>query len=98
MTRDDVVSIVGDALRDQLDMDGIEYADPIGESTRLIGRGAPIDSLGLVSVIVTVEEKLHAQTGRTFTLADEKAMSQRNSPFLSVGTLADYALQLASDE
>ena len=63
------------------------------EETPLLGEGAPIDSLGLVSVIVQVEERLASEFGVFVSLVDEKAMSQRNSPFRSVGALATYAAE-----
>jgi len=37
------------------------------------------------------------QHGVALVLADERAMSQTRSPFLSVGTLADYVCQLAAN-
>jgi len=95
MTRNDVVEIVTMALRDQLEIDGVEYSESIDEQTPLLGRGSPLDSLGLVGVIVSVEQKMQEQTGQPMTLADEKAMSQRNSPFRTIGTLADYAMHVA---
>jgi len=55
------------------------------EDTVLVG---DIDSITLVSLIVAIEDK----TGKT--IADDKAMSRRTSPFLSVGTLIDYVTEL----
>lgn len=60
------------------------------ETTHLFGIGANMDSLELVTLILAVESKVSNQLGVAVTLADEKAMSQRNSPFLTVKTLADY--------
>ena len=59
------------------------------EETILFGRGSSLDSLGLVSLIVDVEQ-LFEEHGVVLTLADDKAMSQKTSPFRTVGTLADY--------
>ena len=58
--------------------------------TVLFGEGAKLDSLGLVNLIVITEQKAEEALGATITLADEKAMSRENSPFKSIGTLADY--------
>jgi hypothetical protein len=38
-----------------------------------------------------VEQAIQDQYGIAVTLADEKALSQKNSPFKTIGTLADYA-------
>jgi acyl carrier protein len=56
----------------------------------LFGRGGKLDSLGLVNLILTVEEHLQASLGVQLTLADERAMSQERSPFRSVSSLAAY--------
>jgi D-alanine--poly(phosphoribitol) ligase subunit 2 len=61
-----------------------------GENTRLFGGDAPLDSLGLVSLIVEIEESLENEIGISFVLADEKAMSRRTSPFSRIAYLVDY--------
>lgn len=58
--------------------------------TPLFGEGASIDSMSLVTLIVGVEERLHSEYGRAITLASEKAMSRKRSPFLSIATLTEY--------
>jgi acyl carrier protein len=60
--------------------------------TVLFGRAAKLDSLGLVTLIVAAEQRIEETFGVTLTLADEHALSQRHSPFRSIGSLADYAL------
>ena len=67
----------------------------------LFGDTGVLDSIGLVTLIVAVEQSIEDELGTILTLADEKAMSQRNSPFRTVGTLADYISLLlgeSSDE
>ena len=63
----------------------------------LSGESGKLNSLGLVNFIVAIEQKIGEQFDTTITLADEKALSQRNSPFRSVGTLVDYILQLLKE-
>ena len=46
--------------------------------------------IALVSLIVAVEQNIEDEFGISITLADERAMSQENSPFRSVRSLADY--------
>jgi D-alanine--poly(phosphoribitol) ligase subunit 2 len=76
--------------------ENLEYKIAVekGEVAALFGREGVLDSLGLVSFVMAVEQALEDKTGVALTLADEKAMSQRNSPFRTVGTLADYATGL----
>jgi len=98
MTQDEILATVCAAVRDQLDADGVEFGGAIDAQTPLIGRESPIDSFGLVGVIVSVEEGVASQSGQAVSLADEKAMSQRNSPFRTVGTLAEYVQTLLAEE
>lgn len=55
----------------------------------IYGPGSPLDSLGLVSVILEVEEALR-QRGVTVSLSDERAISQRRSPFRDVPSLTEF--------
>ena len=58
--------------------------------TPLYGTRSSIDSIGLVTIIVAVEQAVADEFDINITLADEKAMSLKNSPFLTVGTLRSY--------
>jgi|KBSSwiStaDraftv2_1062776.scaffolds.fasta_scaffold2083358_2 acyl carrier protein len=72
--------------------DGSEGGIPLNEETRLIGRNGMLDSLGLVNLIVDVEEEVNRRFDLSISLVDDKAMSQKHSPFATVGRLADYIL------
>lgn len=63
----------------------------------LFGLGGALDSLGLVNLIVALEGKLEDELGRTVVLANEKAMSERNSPFRTVGTLVAFVTSLLAE-
>jgi acyl carrier protein len=65
--------------------------------TKLFGSQGTIDSLGLVNLIVSVEEGVNTEFETSITLADEKAMSQKNSPFKSIQSLADYIYELLNN-
>jgi acyl carrier protein len=56
----------------------------------LYGEMGTLDSLGLVNLIVATEERIEEFFGILITLADERAMSKKHSPFRTVGTLADH--------
>lgn len=60
------------------------------EETRLFGEKSGLDSMGLVALIVDLEEALQSRFGKTVVIADERAMSRLNSPFRRVGTLVDH--------
>ena len=63
-------------------------------NTILFGESGRLDSLGLVNLIVAAEQRLEDLYGLSLTLADERAMSQRNSPFRTVAALADYISEI----
>ncbi len=60
------------------------------ETTVIFGKDSNIDSLGLVNLVVTLEQAINDEFNVEISLADEKAMSQENSPFNTVSTLANY--------
>lgn len=62
----------------------------LGELAPLYGDTGVLDSLGLVSLVIAVEEGVQRELGAVVTLADERAVSQHASPFRSVGTLVRY--------
>lgn len=89
-SRSDVVNMVLSSLEEVLTMADGHSPGAIGEETYLIGRDAVLDSMGLVTLIVDVEQRLEEDYGVVLVLADERAMSQQHSPFRSVRSLADY--------
>lgn len=66
-------------------------------TTSLYGPDGTLTSLELVNLVVALEQDLADNHDLIVTLADEKAMSLRNSPFLTVATLADYLVKVAAE-
>jgi acyl carrier protein len=64
------------------------------QDTKLYGAEGTLDSLALVSLIADLEENIFDEFDKEITLADERAMSQRNSPFKSVESLVNYIEKL----
>jgi acyl carrier protein len=62
----------------------------ISEDLVLLGDGSDLDSLSIVSMIVDVEAAISEACQRDVSLTDDRAMSQDNSPFLTISTLVDY--------
>ncbi len=65
--------------------------------TRLLGSESVLDSMQLVSLIVTIEREVEDAFGVALTLADERALSMNASPFRSIQSLADYIGVLITD-
>ena len=66
--------------------------------TILSGEEAKLDSLGLISLIVALEQELEKEFGISVTLVDETTMSQDHNPFRTIRTLADYATNLLEED
>ena len=60
------------------------------DNTILFGKGGQLDSLGLVNLFVLIEQNIEDEFDVSITIADERAMSQKRSPFRTIGTLSDY--------
>lgn len=84
------LSVVETCLRDTIEQLGTTGPVEVAEQTVIVGQGAVLDSVGVVWLIVDIEQRLEIDHAVTVTLASEKAMSQRSSPFRTVGVLADH--------
>lgn len=60
------------------------------EDSVLYGAGSALDSLGLVSFIMDLEEAINTRFGVQIVLADERAMMEKRNPFRDVAALAAY--------
>lgn len=67
-----------------------------GLTTRLYGKGGLLDSLGMVTLILELEERVSAECGRDIVIADEKAFSRKKSPFRDIETLVSYISDVLS--
>lgn len=90
----EIVELICEALRELNTGNAKPELSAPHLDTRLIGEKSALDSIGLVSLIVDLEEKISAKYGREIVLADERAMSLRQSPFRRVDSLADYIVTL----
>lgn len=86
------------SLREVIAQSGQTPPAELGEETALIGSSAVLDSIGMVTLIVEIEQQIEERYGRSLTLANDRAMSQKNSPFLTVQTLTDYVMSLLAEE
>jgi acyl carrier protein len=85
------LEIVLSALREAVDQNGGDLA-AVNEETVIVGPEAVIDSIGVVSLIVDIEQRLEMDHEVSVTLANDRAMSQRNSPFRTPAVLAEHIL------
>ena len=85
-----VLDAVNSAVDDLNEILGPDERLDKSPDVALIGTDARLDSLGLVNLIVLVEEKIQQGFGVGITLVDERAMSQSKSPFRTLGSLAEF--------
>lgn len=85
-------------LREVIEQSDRPMPASIDETTSLIGKQAVLDSLALVTLIVDLEQRVEEEFGAALTLADDRAMSQRSSPFRTVGSLVAYLDELLGEE
>ena len=65
--------------------------------TRLLGSRSVLDSLHLVSLLITIEREVEDIFGVALTLANERALSMKESPFRTIESLASYIGVLMSE-
>jgi len=97
MEREMALKIVVSCVRDALEQTGTSGGE-ITEETVIVGPDAVIDSIGVVSLIVDIEQRVEMDHGVSITLASERAMSQRSSPFRNVGVLTDHVCTTIEEE
>ena len=88
--REEAFSLVKAAIEDlneELDYDSLRR---VTEETPIYGGDDGIDSLSLVALVVGLEQEVEKAFGRRVSLADQKAVSMRHSPYRTAGSLADH--------
>jgi acyl carrier protein len=69
----------------------------VSATAPLFGAESPLDSLGLVALVIDVEEAM-INKGFNVVLSDERALSQRRSPFRDIASLVDYIERLINEQ
>jgi acyl carrier protein len=62
---------------------------PISDTSILFGQNGHLDSMGLVSLLMDIEDAFQEQ-GIDISLSDEKAMSMARSPFKNIPSITQY--------
>ena len=85
--RKKIQEIVFNCTKEFFENSEYELTTSIDNNLRLIGDSSPLDSMGLVSLIVEIEESINDDFDVELVLANEKAMSARTSPFINLEKL-----------
>lgn len=97
---DKVIQIILDQIHQYNELADAPINTGAGQASVLFGQGSPLDSIGFVSLMLDIEQAVSDAFQKNIALVDARAMSQKNSPFRTVGSLAKYiddALKEADD-
>ena len=71
-----MLDLIIKAVQDVAGLSDKPSGSTINADTPLMGSGRVVDSIGLVTLIVDVENRVAEQTGQSVSLMDDRAMSQ----------------------
>lgn len=91
--KDRITALTIELLKELADSGDIKMSSDATSETQLYGEGGELDSMGLVTLILALEQSIEDEFGVSVALADEKALSQTKSPYRSVASVADYAAE-----
>lgn len=95
--KQELVALVVQHLRQIANEQELQLPEELNADTALFGKNGLLDSMTLVSLVVGLEQGIEEKFNVSVSLADARAMSQRHSPFRSIGAMADYAAQLMQE-
>ena len=81
-----IYKIIVSSMLETSDLSG----NDLNNDTPIFGGESNIDSLGLVTLLVNIEQKIEDEMNVNITIADAAAMSQKNSPFRTLDSLSSY--------
>lgn len=91
-----LVSLIVETLQ-ELNWQQQTNAVDLSRDTPLFGPDGLLDSMGMIMLVVGLEQAIEDKHGVTVNLADEKALSKQNSLYRTIGSLADYAGRLIQE-
>lgn len=93
-----VEALVLQSVKDVREQRGVPRSEePTGE-TVLFGLGGKLDPMGLVNLVILLEQKISDELGAQIVLADERALLQEHNPFRTVAALTGYISQLLDEQ
>ena len=96
LTDEAILGVVLQAMRTTNLSRTAESQLSVAPDAAIFGPASPLDSLGLLTLLLDIEEDLQA-AGAAVRLSDDRAMSQTRSPFRSVDSLVTYIARIARD-
>jgi hypothetical protein len=95
-TTEEVVDVIFKSIEEFNQQNDVQLA--IKLDTILFGSQSQLDSMDVVHLLISIEENINSKFDTLISIADERAMSQKKSPFKTVSTLAEYILILLNEQ
>ena len=97
MEKDRILALLLESVRSLRRSGIIETAMEIEPDTVLLGTGSSLDSMGFVTFVTDVEERLNRETGKDlYIVLTELEELYPGSAQLTASMFADYLLQLSA--
>jgi acyl carrier protein len=96
--KDRVYKILADAVRETVEEIPSEEEIQIKPDLLLVGLDSQLDSLGLVSLVVTAETKLQHEFGVSVALVDDDVMDNQDSSLRTLENLTDHVTELLKSQ
>ena len=93
----DIRGIIHAALDEQSSLLTLPLDLKAGDETPIFGADGLLDSMGLVTLVVTMEDMIERDFGVAVSIVSDKAMSARRSPFATIGSLAEFVCELIQE-
>jgi acyl carrier protein len=94
--REKIEGLVMESLSDALEE--LDLKMKTTAESPIYGGDSPLDSNAVVSLVVDLEMKLADELDLIISLTDERAISQKRSPFRNVASMVDYILVLYQEQ
>lgn len=95
---DKITAIVLEAVKEINEEEGIRELKDANADTPLYGSNGTLDSIALVRLLSEVEFLIDDEFEKDIVLANERAMSQKISPFRSIRSLVAYIEKLIEED
>jgi acyl carrier protein len=87
-----VVDLIVESILLIKDETGLTIPPRLRADTELFGTDGFLDSMALVTLVVTLEQGIEEKFGVSVQLADARALAQEHSPYSTISALAEYAV------
>ena len=99
MTKKRALQLIHEAFESLRGADLIDQDVTLNSDTVLLGTGSPLDSIGFVTFLTDLEERVIQETNQDLYLVlDEISGFNADSPLLLVDTLTRYIVEMTGGE